>query len=573
MPVVNAQIASELDRIADLLEIEQANPFRVRAYRRAARVVTALPRNVVDMLAAGEDLDDLPGIGPDLAGKIATLAAGGELPLLAELSREVPPGVAALLAVPGLGPKRVHLLHDVLGIDGIPALTAAAKSGRLRDVPGIGPGIEATVLRALAQGEVGPPRTRLATAEQVVLPLLRYLRSADGVTQVEVAGSFRRRRDTVGDLDIVVAAEASDAVMRKFVSYDNVESVVEQGPTRATVRLRGGLQVDLRVVPAASFGTALCYFTGSKPHNIALRQIAIDRGWKLNEYGLFKGTRRIAGASEDGLYRHLGLAPVPPELREDSGEIAAARQGTLPKLISLADIRGDLHLHTDASDGRDSLRAMADAARERGYLYAAITEHSRRMTVAHGLDAKRLGSQIEAIARLNAELSGFTLLSGIEVDILEDGALDLPDDLLRRLDVVVGAIHSHFDLPMAKQTERILRAMDHPAFNILAHPSGRLINERPPCAIDMERVMREAAAHGCCLEVNAQPDRMDLTDQHCRLAHEVGVKLVISTDAHATDELDFMRFGVDQARRGWLQATDVINSFSLVSLQKLLRRK
>jgi DNA polymerase (family 10) len=573
VPVVNADIASQLDKLADLLEIEGANPFRIRAYRRAARLVGELPRSVADMVAAGEGLDALPGIGEDLAGKIATLARGARLPLLDELTREVPSGITALLALPGLGPKRVHLLHETLGIDSLDKLAAAAKAGKLHDVPGIGPGIEAQLRRALAQGAGQPQRTRLATAEQIVAPLLRYLRQARGLQRVEAAGSFRRRRETVGDLDIVVAAGSGQEVMRRFTSYEDVADILEQGPTRATVRLRNDLQVDLRVVPEDSFGAALCYFTGSKAHNIALRQIAIDRGLKLNEYGLFKGSRRLAGRTETELYQRLGLNLVPPELREDQGEIDAARNGKLPHLVTVDDMRGDLHVHTTASDGRDSPLTMAQRAQAKGYGYIAITDHSRRMTVAHGLDAQRLARQIDEIDRLNDRLSGFVVLKATEVDILEEGSLVLPDQILGRLDLVVAAIHSHFDLPQAVQTQRVLRAMDNRHVSMIAHPTGRLINQRPAYAIDIAAVMRGAVARGCYLELNAQPDRLDLTDIHCRLAKGIGLKLSISTDAHAAMELDLMRFGVDQARRGWLRAEDVINTRPLPELRTLLRRR
>ena len=348
---------------------------------------------------------------------------------------------------------------------------------------------------------------------------------------------------------------------------------MEQGATRSTVRLRNGLQVDLRVVPEASYGAALCYFTGSKAHNIALRQIAIDHGLKLNEYGLFKGTRRLAGRTEEELYQRLGLALPPAELREDQGEIDAARGGKLPSLVAIDHIRGDLHVHTTATDGRASLRDMVQAARARHYRYIAITDHSRRVAMAHGLDPKRLNRQIDEIDQLNDQLSEITVLKSIEVDILEDGSLDLPDLVLRRLDLVVGAIHSHLDFPQGKQTERLLRAMDNRYLNIIAHPTGRLINERPASAVDMERVMRGAVACGCYLEVNAQPDRLDLTDVHCRLAKQLGLKVAISTDAHATVELDFMRFGVDQARRGWLEPEDVLNTRPLSELRAILRQR
>lgn len=570
MPVVNAEIASQLDKVADLLDIEGANPFRVRAYRKAARLIGELPRNVADMPAT--ELDALPGIGKDLAGKIAIIARGEQLPLLDELSHEIPQGITALLTLPALGPKRVHLLHEKLGIDTLAKLAAAAKAGKLKDVPGIGPGTEERVLRAIAEGAGEAPRTKLAIAEQIVAPLLTYLQRAEGVRQIEVAGSYRRRRETVGDLDIVVAADPTQPVMRRFVRYEDVSEVVEQGPTRSTVRLRNGLQIDLRVVPEESYGAALCYFTGSKAHNIALRQIAAAHGMKLNEYGLFREKRRLAGRTEAELYQRLKLMVPPPELREDAGEIDAARDRKLPRLVQLADIRGDLHAHTTATDGRASLREMVQAAQAKGYGYLAITEHSRHVSMAHGLDSRRLGRQIDAIDRLNDELSGFTVLKSIEVDILNDGSLDLPDTILRRLDLVVGSIHYGFELPREKQTRRLLRAMDNRLLNIIAHPTGRLLNQRSAYAVDMERVMHAAVERGCFLELNAQPDRLDLNDAHCRLARQLGLKVAISTDAHATVELDFMRFGVDQARRGWLEAADVINSRPLPELKAILRR-
>jgi DNA polymerase (family 10) len=573
MPVVNAEIASELDKVADLLDIEGANPFRVRAYRRAARLVGELPRGITDMLAAGENLDDLPGIGEDLAEKIATIAKGGHLPLLTDLERQVPAGITALLAIPGLGPKRVHQLHEALGIDTIDKLAAAIKAGKVHDVPGFGPGVEAKLLRAIEAGGGQTGRTMLASVEQQVELLLLHLRQAEGVKRVDAAGSFRRRRETVGDLDIVAAAAPSEPVMRRFVGHEDVTEVVEQGPTRATVRLRDGLQVDLRVVPEPSFGAALCYFTGSKAHNIALRRIAADRGLKLNEYGLFKGDKRLAGRTEAELYQSLGLAWIPPELRENLGEIDAARDGRLPRLVTVEDIVGDLHVHTTASDGRASLAEMARAAQTKGYQYMAITDHSRRLAMAHGLDPARLARQIDEIDRMNAKQPDFVVLKAIEVDILEDGTLDLPDQVLRRLDLVVGAIHSRFELPRNQQTERILRAMDNRCLSILAHPTGRLINQRPAYEVDMERVMRGAAERGCALELNAQPERLDLMDTHCRLARQLGVKLAISTDAHAAVELDFMRFGIDQARRGWLEPGDVLNTRPLADLRRMLARR
>jgi DNA polymerase (family X) len=388
---------------------------------------------------------------------------------------------------------------------------------------------------------------------------------------VIVAGSFRRRQETVGDLDILVTCAPDAPAVDRFVKYEDVAEVAAKGPTRSTVVLRGGLQVDLRVVPEVSYGTALHYFTGSKAHNIAVRRIAVGKGLKLNEYGVFKGKKRIAGRSETEVFASVGLPYIEPELRQNNGEIEAARQGRLPKLILLADLRGDLHSHSTASDGHASIAEMAAAARERGHSYSAMTDHSQRVTIAHGLDAKRLARQLDEIDRVNGRLRGIKVLKGCEVDILGDGKLDLPESILRELDIVVGAIHSKFDLPRAKQTERLVRAMDNPHFHILAHPTGRLIGERAPYDIDMERLLEAARQRGCYLEVNAQPDRLDLNGEHCRMAKEIGVKLALSTDAHSTGDLDLLRFAVDQARRGWIEPGDVLNARPLKDLMKLLK--
>ena len=572
MPVTNAEIASELEKLAELLEIDGANNFRVRAYRQAARLVGALGRNVAEMAAAGETLEGEPGIGADLAGKIATLARGEKLPLLTELTAKNPVGITALLDLPGLGPKRVHQLRDSLGIDSLAKLKAAVDAGKLSAVPGFGSGIIDRLRQALAKGAGAKPRMLLATADQIAAPLLAAVRRAKGVTAAEIAGSCRRRRETVGDLDIIACAADPAPVMVAFTRYEDVKDVLEQGSTRASVVLRSDLQVDLRVVGEESYGSALLYFTGSKPHSIALRQIALDRKLKLNEYGLFRGARRVAGKTEEEVYEKLGLPLIPPELREAEGEIEAARAHRLPHLVTVEDMRGDLHSHTDATDGRAPLAAMAEAAKSRGYAYYAVTDHSRRMTMAHGLDPKRLGRQIDAIARLNRELDGFTVLAGIEVDILEDGRLDLPDDILCRLDIVVGSIHTSFNLTAEKQTERLLRAMDNPLLSIVGHPTGRLINQRDPYAIDMERVIRGAGERGCHLEVNANPERLDLDSHHARFAKEIGVTIAISTDSHDPSHFAFMRYGVDQARRGWIEAKDVINTRPLGELRKLLKR-
>jgi DNA polymerase (family 10) len=409
-------------------------------------------------------------------------------------------------------------------------------------------------------------------AAQYADALCAHLRAARGVGQVTVAGSFRRMRETVGDLDILATASDAAAVIERFTHYDEVKEVLSAGTTRASVLLKSGLQVDLRVVAPASYGAALHYFTGSKAHNIAIRRLAQARGLKINEYGVFRGDERIAGEDEASVYASVGLPYIEPELREDTGEIEAARAGRLPHLVELGDLKGDLHAHTRATDGHDSLRDMALAAKKLGFEYLAITEHSRRLTVAHGLDPQRLLQQCDEIDRLNGEGLGITLLKGIEVDILEDGSLDLPDDVLGRLDLVVGAVHSRFDLSRARQTERILRAMDHPHFTLLAHPTGRLIEEREPYDVDMPRILRHARERGCFLELNAHPERLDLIDSHCRMAREAGVLVSINSDAHSTFDFANLRYGVGQARRGWLEKADVLNTRTLATLRPLLAR-
>ena len=572
MPIQNAEIAAMFDQMADLLEIEGGNPFRARAYRKAARTIETLPKSAAALIAAGEDLSELPGIGKDLATKIAEIVASGRFKMLQSLKRRLPGELGEMAAVPGLGPKRVKLLYDRLHIRTLEKLRRAARLGRIHELKGFGEKTEQKILAALEKPIVTRKRFKLPVAEEEAQALIAHLKSSVGKGEITVAGSYRRRRETVGDLDIVATAGKTDVVGDRLIAYENVAEVLAHGATRTTIVLRSGIQVDLRVVPAHSYGAALLYFTGSKSHNIALRGLANERGWKLNEYGLFHGNRRIAGATEAEIYKRLGLDYVPPELREDRGEVELARKHQLPHLVNLGDIRGDLHAHTDWSDGTASIAEMASAAKERGYEYLAITDHSRRVTVAHGLDAARLSRQIGQIGRLNEKLDGFTLLKGTEVDILADGRLDLPDRILSRLDIVVAAVHYKFDLSRAAQTERIIRAMDNPYVTIIAHPTGRLIGEREPYDIDIDRLVSAAKERGCFLEINAEPDRLDLDDVHAKSAKTVGVKVAISTDAHATNTLAYMRFGIDQARRGWLDADDVINTRSLAQLRKLIKR-
>ncbi|HET7526048.1 MAG TPA: DNA polymerase/3'-5' exonuclease PolX, partial [Burkholderiaceae bacterium] len=567
MPTANADIAAAFDQVADLLELQNANPFRVRAYRNAARVVGDLKLDLAAAVADGKPLPKLPGIGADLGAKIQELAATGHLAALERLRKQVPAGLDELMQLPGLGPKRVRALYDELHVHTMPQLLRAARDGRIRTLPGFGIKSEERIAAAIDKHLGSVRRFKLATAAQYADALLAFLRRSPGVREAVAAGSLRRRRDTVGDLDLLAIASDGAAVCRHLANYADVHEVLSTGDTRASVVLKSGLQVDLRVVPPASHGAALLYFTGSKAHNIRLRSRALERGLKLNEYGLFDGARVVAGATEQEIYAALDLPWIAPELREDRGEIEAAAEGSLPTLIELSDLRGDLHVHTDWSDGSASLEAMAQAARARGLSYVAISEHSRRLTVARGLDPVRLAQQRAEIARLNRSLHGIELLSGIEVDILDDGSLDLPDAALAKLDVVIAAVHSRFNLPRAKQTARILAALDNPHVRILAHPLGRLIDERDPYDVDMLAIVRRCKARGVALELNAHPQRLDLSDIHCRMAKDEGVPVAINSDAHTVHEFDNLAHGIGQARRGWLEKADVLNTRSLSDLR------
>jgi DNA polymerase (family 10) len=572
MPKHNADIAVIFEEIADLLEIQGANPFRIRAYRNAARVVGELSQEVSRLLEKGEDLTQLPGIGDDLAGKIKEIAGSGHCSLLDRLHTELPPAITELLKIPGLGPKRVKALYHDLDVQTIEQLYRAARDERIRALPGFGEKTENNILQAIEAHANQTQRFKLAMAAQYADALEKFLAAIPGVTKVTPAGSYRRMRETVGDLDILVAASAPNPVMQSFIAYDEVAEILSAGVTRASVILKCGMQVDLRVVKEASYGAALHYFTGSKSHNIALRRIAQKSGLKINEYGVFRDKIRIAGETEASVYAAVGLSYIPPELRENRGEIAIAKAGKLPRLVEQKDLRGDLHVHTKATDGHNTLREMALAGLSNGFEYLAITEHSRRLAFVHGLDTLRLAQQCDEIDQLNAELKGITLLKSIEVDILEDGSLDLPDSALARLDMVVGAVHSNFNLSRAKQTERILRAMQHPYFTLLAHPTGRLIQRRAPYDVDMLRIIREAKSRGCFLELNAHPERLDLLDTYCRMAKEEGVLISINSDAHSIYDFSNLRFGIGQARRGWLEKHDVLNTRSLKELRGLISR-
>jgi len=569
----NPDIARLFDEVADLLEIQDANPFRVRAYRNAARTIRDFPEPIADLVRAGtKDLTDIPGIGDDLAEKITDIVTTGELPLRKQLAGKLPAGLLDLLRIPGLGPKRVKLLYKKLKVKSAADLAAALDKGRIQKLKGFGPKMEEKMRAGLGQAQVGERRMLLNEAETQATAVVASLEAGGGIRQIEVAGSYRRRRETIGDLDIVVTSEDSPRAMDRFVAYGEVAEVISKGETRATVKLRGGLQVDLRAVEPDAYGAALLYFTGSKAHNIELRKIAQEQSYKLNEYGLFKGTRRAAGKTEEEIYTKLGLDWIPPELREARGEIALAREHRLPHLVEMQDVRGDLQMHTSATDGKGTIEDMAHAARALGYHYIAITDHSKRVTMALGLDAKRLREQWKAVDAWNATSRGFTILRSVELDILENGKLDLPDDVLADADYVVATIHYGLNQSEKELTRRLVGAAEHPWVDAIGHPTGRLVGKREPYAFDFDALCRACAATGCLLELNGHPERMDLPDTLAAAGKQHGVRFVLSTDSHQPGNLPFMKYAVYLARRAGLEAGDILNTRPLAEFRKGLKR-
>ena len=570
----NARIADTFDHIADLLEFTAANPFRVRAYRNGARTVRDLPEPAAAILTdENRSLTDIDGIGKDLAEKIAALVAGEKIPLLEELTAKVPESVLALMRIPGVGPKKAAALFKELGVKTLDELRAACEAGRVRGLKGFGEKTEQTILAGLSLAEQANVRMLWAEADVEAQRVLAHLRDCKGVRQLEMAGSYRRGRDTVGDLDVLAVADDVDALMDCFGELDDIDTVIGRGDTKMSVRLASGVQIDLRVVPEESFGAALLYFTGSKQHNIVLRSMAKDHGLKINEYGVFRGEKSIAGRTEKEVYATLGLPVFPPEMREARREFDWAAAGELPQLIELDDIAGDLHMHTHATDGRASLEEMAAAARKRGLKYIAITDHSKRVSMANGLDAKRLRAQWKQIDKLNEHFDdGFVMLKGIECDILERGGMDLSDDVLAEADWVVASVHYGQNQPRQQITDRILGALENPHVSAIAHPTGRLIQRRKPYEVDLEAVFAAAKKHHKFLELNANPRRLDLDDVACAAAKDRGIPIVINTDAHSTEGLDVLRYGILQARRAGLTKHDVANTRSWAQVKKLLHR-
>lgn len=554
------RIAQILDEMGTLLEVRGENPFRCRAYHNAAQALKSLPSDLSGMIADGR-LAAVPGVGDTMLKKIVELATTGRLEPYEELRRTTPPGLVALLRVPGLGPRKIKALHDALKVESLADLRAAAGSGRIAALKGFGDKTQAKILEGIAFLESAGDRILLSRAQRLVGPVLEAVRAFPTVLRAEVCGSLRRRKETIGDLDILFSAKDPVPVLDHFVGLPDVATVLAHGPTKASVRLLDGVQCDLRGVDDTQFAFALHYFTGSKAHNIAMRRRALARGYTLNEYGLVGPKGPVACRTEADVFAALGLPEIPPELREDAGEFEAAEAGTLPELVTRADLTGTFHCHTDWSDGGATLEEMAEAARAAGLKYLGIADHSRSAGYAGGLSVARVKEQWAAIDALNAGYRGkFRLFKGTECDILTDGSLDFPDELLAGFDYVVASVHSSFGMARAEMTARIVRAVSNPRVTMLGHPTGRLLLARDGYAVDLDAVIEAAAGAGTMIEINANPHRLDLDDAHCRRARARGVPIVINPDAHSTGGLDDLEFGVGVARRGWLGAADVFNT-------------
>ncbi len=566
-----ARIVAALEEMATLLELKGENQFKIRAYNNGARIIQNLDADLEELVKEG-NLSNLRGIGRSLAEKITTMVETGSLPALEKLRDEIEPGLLEMLDLPGLGPKRVKALHDGLKVSSLGELEYACEENRLIELPGFGARSQAKVLESIGLFRKHRERTHYSRALELAEPLMAEMKALPGVQRGSIAGSLRRKMETVKDIDLLAAVAEVDrtAVGDWLAGHSQVEALVAQGPTKVSVVLADGINLDLRMVGVEVWGSALAHFTGSRDHNITMRQRAIDQGMRLSEWGLFKGDRRIAGTDEKELHGALGLSFIPPGLREANGEVEAAAEGRLPTLLDHGDIMGCLHNHTNWSDGNDTLDEMAQAAREMGWRWLGIADHSQAARYANGLDPQRLEEQISAIGELNDQLSssasaeslGMTLLSGVEVDILVDGKLDLPDRILEELDHVVASIHSRFNLPEKEQTARLCRAASHPGVDIIGHPTGRLLLARPGYDVDLSKVIDTCAREGTAIEINASPRRLDLDWRYCRMAREKGVKLVINPDAHSTRTLDHVRYGVNVARKGWLERKNVLNCLS-----------
>lgn len=569
----NFDISNIFNKIADALEIKGENPFRIRAYRKAAFNIESLGKDVASL--PREELLKIPGIGGDLASKIEEYLKTGRIEAYEKMKEEIPESLVTLLSVPGLGPKTVGLLYEKYGVKDAEALERLARGHKLSGIPGIREKTEANILKGLEMLKRETSRQPLGKILPLAMEIVGYLSANAPVDRLGVAGSIRRWKETIRDIDILSTSKKPGEVMKVFTRMPEISEVLMKGPTKSSLVLKQGIQVDLRVVEEESYGAALAYFTGSKAHNIRLRELAVKAGLKLNEYGIFreKDNRKLGGRTEEEIYNILGLQFVPPEIREDTGEVEAALGGTLPRLIDPGDIRGDLHLHSDWSDGNQKIEELIKRPMEKGYAYIALTDHSKGLGVARGLKEERILEQKKLIDGLNKKLKGFRILSGVEINIKTDGSLDYEEDILKQLDVVVASVHSGFSQPKEQITGRIVTAMRNPYVSIIAHPTGRLIGERDPYEVDMEEVLRAAAETGTAIEINAYPLRLDLSESFVRLAKEKNVPLVISTDSHNSGQFDNMIFGVAVARRGWLEKKDVLNTLECEDLLKKLKNR
>lgn len=580
--ISNQEIARILYEIGEYLEM-QGTPFKPRAYEKVAETIESLQEEVFEIYKKGglKAVEDIPGVGISIAEKIEELIKTGKLKYYEQLKKKAPVDLANLTMVEGLGSRKIKHLYQKLGIRNLSDLEKAAKAGKIAKLEGFGPKSEENILKGIEFVKSSGGRFVLGSVLPMIREIENRLRGIKGVTRAEVAGSVRRRKETIGDADILVISSDPKPVMDYFVSMPEVARVLAHGETKSAITLKNGMDVDVRVVPEESYGSALAYFTGSKDHNVALRQTAIKKGYTLNEYGLFKGTKAakgklVAGRSEEEIYRALGLDYVEPEMREMTGEVELALKHNLPKLIGYGDLRGDLQVQTNWTDGGESIEEMAKAAMEKGLEYIAITDHTKRLAMTRGLDEKRILKQIAEIDKLNerfrAKGLGFRVLKGSECDILKDGSLDLPDEVLKKLDVAGASIHSNFNLSKKEQTARLIAAMENPNVDIIFHPTGRLIQKRAPYEIDIDAVIRTAKKTGTVLEIDASPDRLDLKDEHIRKCVEAGVKMTIDSDAHSSNQFDFLEFGIAQARRGWAAKEDIINAWPLDKMLKILKK-
>jgi DNA polymerase (family 10) len=569
----NQQIATMFNQMADLLEIQGANSFRVRAYRNGARSLENLSESVADLIAKSDHhLESLEGIGKDLAAKITTIVQTGQLPQLEELRQQVPSGVIDMLRIPGIGPKKVAALFHELSVTTLDQLKVACEAGKVSELKGFGKKTQQIILEGIPRAMEAAKRFSISIATASANEIVNDLKQLPSISQVSMAGSCRRRKETCGDLDILAISDDSAAAMDRLAANPLVDKVLARGDTKQSVQLRNGMQLDLRVVPAASYGAAMQYFTGSKEHNIVIRRRAIERGLKVNEYGVFRGDEYVAGKTEEDVYAALGLPAIPPELRENRGEIELAEANKLPKLIEVADIQGDLHMHTTASDGKATIREMAEAAKARGLTYIAITDHSKRVSMANGLDASRLRAHWEEIRKVRNEVTGIEILCGIECDILEDATMDLDDEVLSEADWVIAVLHYGLKQPREQIMLRLLNAIKNPNVDAIGHPTGRMLSNRAPADIDFTTFFKAAADHGVLLEINSSPERLDLDDVQAAAAKSYGIPIIIDTDSHNTTGFHVLAYGVDQARRAGLTKTDVANTRPWPEFKKLMRK-